>query len=164
MSFCLLYDHLFFGFNMKDLSLRLAVLLDVTEPVTVSVMLQNPLHISIPLHDVYLLWSFKEGSGAIAQLICNEMAQETTESPVQTQHLNSVMLKPDCIQEVCIFMHLPTYSILNMYWSFLFEVHKIKKNKLRGLSPLANYTHRAAAACRRSECQLLQISDATWSE
>jgi hypothetical protein len=26
--------------------------------------------------------------------------------------------------------------------------------KLHGLSPRANYTYRAAAACRRSECQL----------
>jgi hypothetical protein len=101
----------YFWAYMKDLSLGLTVLLDIAESVTVSVMLQNPLHISIPLHDVYLLWSFKERSGATAQLICNEMMQETTESPVKTQHLNSVMLKPDCIQEVCIFIHLSTHNI-----------------------------------------------------
>jgi hypothetical protein len=29
--------------------------------------------------------------------------------------------------------------------------------KLRGLSPLVNYTDRATAACRRSQCQLLRI-------
>jgi hypothetical protein len=29
-----------------------------------------------------------------------------------------------------------------------------KKKKLNGLSPRANYTDRATAACRRSECQL----------
>jgi hypothetical protein len=29
-----------------------------------------------------------------------------------------------------------------------------KKNKLHGLSPRANYTDRATAACRRSDCQL----------
>jgi hypothetical protein len=34
---------------------------------------------------------------------------------------------------------------------------------LHGLSPQANYTDRATAACRRSECQLLQIEGATWS-
>jgi hypothetical protein len=28
------------------------------------------------------------------------------------------------------------------------------KTKLHGLSPLANYTDRATAACRRSDCQL----------
>jgi hypothetical protein len=39
----------------------------------------------------------------------------------------------------------------------------IKKTKLRGLSPRANYTDRATAACRRSDCQLLRIKDATWS-
>jgi hypothetical protein len=30
-------------------------------------------------------------------------------------------------------------------------------NKLHGLSPRANYTDRATAACRRSDCQLLRI-------
>jgi hypothetical protein len=29
--------------------------------------------------------------------------------------------------------------------------------KLHGLSPKANYTDRATAACRRSDCQLLRI-------
>jgi hypothetical protein len=32
-----------------------------------------------------------------------------------------------------------------------------KKTKLHGLSPRANYTDRATAACRRSDCQLLRI-------
>jgi hypothetical protein len=34
---------------------------------------------------------------------------------------------------------------------------KLKKTKLRGLSPRANYTDRAAAAGRRSYCQLLRV-------
>jgi hypothetical protein len=37
------------------------------------------------------------------------------------------------------------------------------KNKLHGLSPRANYTDRATAACRRSDCQFLRIEGATWS-
>jgi hypothetical protein len=37
------------------------------------------------------------------------------------------------------------------------------KTTLRGLSPRANYTDRATAACRRSYCQLLRIEGATWS-
>jgi hypothetical protein len=40
---------------------------------------------------------------------------------------------------------------------------KNKTNKLHGLSPRANYTGRATAASRRSDCQLLQIQGATWS-
>jgi hypothetical protein len=32
-----------------------------------------------------------------------------------------------------------------------------KKKKLHGLSPRANYTDRANALCRRSDCQLLRI-------
>jgi hypothetical protein len=35
--------------------------------------------------------------------------------------------------------------------------------KLHGLSPRANYTDRATAACRRSDCQLVRIESATWS-
>jgi hypothetical protein len=37
------------------------------------------------------------------------------------------------------------------------------KTKLHGLSPRANYTDQATAACRRSDCQLLRIEGATWS-
>jgi hypothetical protein len=45
-----------------------------------------------------------------------------------------------------------------------FQVTVIKQtNKLHGLSPRANYTDRATAASRRSNCQLLRIKDATWS-
>jgi hypothetical protein len=36
-------------------------------------------------------------------------------------------------------------------------------NKLHGLSPRANYTDRATAACRRSDCQLLRKESAMWS-
>jgi hypothetical protein len=39
----------------------------------------------------------------------------------------------------------------------------ILKLKLHGLSPRASYTDRATAACRRSDCQLVRIEDATWS-
>jgi hypothetical protein len=40
---------------------------------------------------------------------------------------------------------------------------KKTKTKLHGLRPRANYTDRATTACRRSDCQLLQIEGATWS-
>jgi hypothetical protein len=40
---------------------------------------------------------------------------------------------------------------------------KTKKTKLHGLSPRANYTDRATAACRRSDCHLVRIEGATWS-
>jgi hypothetical protein len=38
-----------------------------------------------------------------------------------------------------------------------------EKTKPHGLSPQANYTDRATAACRRSDCQFLRIEGATWS-
>jgi hypothetical protein len=37
------------------------------------------------------------------------------------------------------------------------------EKQLHGLSPRANHTDRATAACRRSDCQLLRIESATWS-
>jgi hypothetical protein len=37
------------------------------------------------------------------------------------------------------------------------------KKKLHGLSPRANYTDLATAACWRRDCQLLRIEGATWS-
>jgi hypothetical protein len=40
---------------------------------------------------------------------------------------------------------------------------KIKKKKLHGLSPRANYTDRATATCQRSDCQLVRIEAAMWS-
>jgi hypothetical protein len=48
------------------------------------------------------------------------------------------------------------------------EIHKLYSlpgitKKLHGLSPGANYTDRATAACRRNDCQLLLIEGATWS-
>jgi hypothetical protein len=54
----------------------------------------------------------------------------------------------------CIGIHYPM-SIDPRY--------KQQTNKLHGLSPRVNYTNRATAACRRSDCQLLRIKGATWS-
>jgi hypothetical protein len=41
--------------------------------------------------------------------------------------------------------------------AFIEFIHK--KTKLHGLSPRANYTDRATAACRRSNCQLSLLSN-----
>jgi hypothetical protein len=43
------------------------------------------------------------------------------------------------------------------------KASRINKNKLHGLSPRANYTDRATAASRRSDCQVMRIEGATWS-
>jgi hypothetical protein len=44
--------------------------------------------------------------------------------------------------------------------SFLSSLASQQTNKLHGLSPRANYTDRATAACRWSHCQLLRIKGA----
>jgi hypothetical protein len=46
---------------------------------------------------------------------------------------------------------------------FPVRINKQQRNKLHGLSPRANYTDRAVAACRRNDCQLLRIEGVTWS-
>jgi hypothetical protein len=47
--------------------------------------------------------------------------------------------------------------------SFSLTHVQYKKTKLHGLSPRANYTDQATAACRRSDYQLVRIEGATWS-
>jgi hypothetical protein len=67
---------------------------------------------------------------------------------------------------------------LRLYWGYIVKMIDIMcqynflknqsrlvyKKKLHGLSPRVNYTDRATAACRRSDCQLVWIEGATWSE
>jgi hypothetical protein len=50
----------------------------------------------------------------------------------------------------CSFTYVPVPLIL--LWAVRYEL----KKKLHGLSPRVNYTDRAIAACRRSDCQLLR--------
>jgi hypothetical protein len=45
----------------------------------------------------------------------------------------------------------------NLLWKITFNTTYSQKKKLHGLSPRANYTDRATAACRRSDCQLLTM-------
>jgi hypothetical protein len=59
------------------------------------------------------------------------------------------------------FGHNGNVCRLGPYWGS--QLQAIKTNKLHGLSQRANYTDRATAACRRSDCQLLRIKGATWS-
>jgi hypothetical protein len=56
-----------------------------------------------------------------------------------------------------------TIKILRALNDTFLEMKAMQKNKLHGLSPRANYTDRATAACRRIYCQLLRIEGATWS-
>jgi hypothetical protein len=53
-----------------------------------------------------------------------------------------------------IFLSFIHYFFLYFSLSHLISLSKKLKIKLHGLSPRANYTDRATAACRRSYCQL----------
>jgi hypothetical protein len=57
------------------------------------------------------------------------------------------------------YMHITRSGEQTGTWRKVLE----QKKKLHGLSPRANYTDRATAACRRSDCQLVRIEGATWS-
>jgi hypothetical protein len=48
-------------------------------------------------------------------------------------------------------IYIYIYSVMSVY--VIYESRLSALNKLRGFSPLANYTDRATAACRRSSCQ-----------
>jgi hypothetical protein len=50
---------------------------------------------------------------------------------------------------------------INTAYPWCHDSHKT--NELHGLSPRANYTDRATASCRQSDCQFLRIEGATWS-
>jgi hypothetical protein len=76
---------------------------------------------------------------------------------------------PVRIVEICLLtIVLPTFWFLTS-WDTGYRRWNFKRGKLRlhldmetntktnGLSPRANYTDRATAACRRSDCQLLRI-------
>jgi hypothetical protein len=66
-------------------------------------------------------------------------------------------------QAISAFLSYGEVAISTMRKSALTTVitSTIKKKKLHGLSPRANYTDRATAACRQSDCQLLWIEGAT---
>jgi hypothetical protein len=52
---------------------------------------------------------------------------------------------------------------VNLNYTLMIFLYLNDKKELHGLSPRANYTDRATAACRRSDCQLFRIKGATWS-
>jgi hypothetical protein len=87
------------------------------------------------LYPQKLALSSLTSSGCLVGIVCSQ---------TQATELSLYIPTGITIQEVCLKI--------------------IKKNpELHGLSPRANYTDRATAACRQSDCQLLRIEGATWS-
>jgi hypothetical protein len=78
---------------------------------------------------------------------------------MQTEHADTVTGKCELTLWEMIMAILARSSLQNRK----FPVVKQQTNKLHGLSPRANYTDRATAACRRNDCQLVRIKGATWS-
>jgi hypothetical protein len=75
-----------------------------------------------------------------------------------------------CLQVVTVHMAvilvLAVMRTSSVTWCMVYGKKKKKKKKRinhHGLSLRVNYTDRATAACRRSDCQLLRIEGATWS-
>jgi hypothetical protein len=96
-------------------------------------------------------------------------SQYVSSGEIQIHHLHtSILKKPSILQRIRCFTIAHSYLLLSarsMYSYIqlhLLNIH-LEKKKLHGLSPRANYTDRATAACRRSDCQLLRIEGAMWS-
>jgi hypothetical protein len=79
---------------------------------------------------------------------------QTLQANVRIVGLPQTRIKPS-LSTFCQIRYSVSIAIIRRYIKL--------KTKLRGLSPRANYTDRATAACQRSDCHLLQIETATWS-
>jgi hypothetical protein len=83
--------------------------------------------------------------------------------------VNSIYIESPALQmsRECSHSHFnPSLQIGGRLYPFsghVFDLPLKLKTKLHGLSPRANYTDRATAACRRNDCQLLRLEGATWS-
>jgi hypothetical protein len=81
----------------------------------------------------------------------------------------SVKTMCNCMKKVAKMEQIPQIllcrkqSLLMDVYIYIYIYFYIYIYKLLGLSPRANYTDRATAACRPSDCQLLRIQGATWS-
>jgi hypothetical protein len=88
-------------------------------------------------------------------------------NPANSCRLSSLMNPSVYYNRAYLLAYTHTWAYLHIYA----DMHKrskyvyirSRKQKLHGLSPRANCTDRATAACRRSECQILRIEGATWS-
>jgi hypothetical protein len=103
--------------------------------------------------------------------------KEPEETALVKQHLNTFQEQQARTRaQLCMVfsMHPVSYQMLNMQWynsgqlvlsitSCYLLCISVLIFLLHGLSPRANYTDQATAACRQSDCQLLQIESATWS-
>jgi hypothetical protein len=69
----------------------------------------------------------------------------------------------ECSKETQAFRNWICFCPQMTRWLTPSLLGPLNNNKLHGLSPRANYSYRATAACRRSDCQLLRIEGATWS-
>jgi hypothetical protein len=74
------------------------------------------------------------------------------------QNCDSLWMCLDAI--ICFLFNNVTYIA---YYMEVKRNYVINKKNSVVLSPRANYTDRATAACRRSDSQLLRIEGATWS-
>jgi hypothetical protein len=82
---------------------------------------------------------------------------------VYLSHPIHVLVTPIYLRVVTLFACVGSYDKAGRKISGLGSGKNYNKQTLRGLSPQANYTDRATAACRRSYRQLLRIEGVTGS-
>lgn len=70
----------------------------VEEPVNISVHLSNPLHISIPIREVHLLWSFIPVSGGL----CQDNTVSSNSDIADTDIIDEITLLPDSTKQIIL--------------------------------------------------------------
>lgn len=70
----------------------------VGEPVSISVNLSNPLHISIPIKEVHLLWSFIPVSSGL----CQDNTVSVNSDIADTETINEITLLPDSTKRIIL--------------------------------------------------------------
>jgi hypothetical protein len=95
---------------------------------------------------------------------CNRMQPSKIKMSYISQQYYNALQHTDCLHVTNI--QYTTATIKTKYGMIPHAKVQIlieTKTKLHGLSPRPNYTDRATAACRRSDCELLRIKGSMWS-
>jgi hypothetical protein len=116
----------------------------------------------------FLIWCFRSYFDLpVTSLLCWNMLMDGSHDQFRCNTSSVLAILLSCqISLFFLALSTSTHSIVLLCCTQCLKLIMetvTTNNKLHGLSPRANYTDRATAACRRNDCQLLWIEGATWS-